>query len=52
MRLTRDEIYLITFIIAALVVGAAVKHYRDRERALRPAATPPPAAPVRRHVPQ
>jgi hypothetical protein len=28
MRLTRDEILLITIIFAALLIGAAAKHYR------------------------
>jgi hypothetical protein len=32
MRLTRDEIILVTGILAALVTGAIVKHYRETER--------------------
>ena len=32
MRLTRQEIILITSILAALVLGAAVKYHRDQTR--------------------
>jgi hypothetical protein len=43
IRLTFDEIRLITVILLILLVGTAVKHYRDRHpRPLAPAATPPP----------
>lgn len=38
MRLTRDEILLITCILLALLSGAVIKRYRDRARALAPAA--------------
>jgi hypothetical protein len=38
MRLTRDEIILITFILLALLSGAVIKRYRDRARTLAPAA--------------
>ncbi len=37
MRLTRDEIILITFILVALLSGAVIKRYRDQARALQPA---------------
>jgi hypothetical protein len=42
MRLTRDEILLVTFILVALLSGALIKRYRDRARALAPTqqATP------------
>ena len=41
MKLTRDEILLIAAIITALLVGAAVKHYRDSQRLHpQPAALP------------
>jgi hypothetical protein len=30
MRLTRDEIYVVVFILVALVVGSVVKHYRHQ----------------------
>ena len=42
MRLTTDEIKLVAFVLGALVLGVAVKHYRHRDRA----AMPPPAAPA------
>ena len=42
MRLTRDEIKLVAFILAAVVLGVTVKHYRHRGRDL----PPPPAAPA------
>ena len=32
MRLTREEIILVTGILLALVVGAVVKNYRESER--------------------
>ncbi|HEV7401389.1 MAG TPA: hypothetical protein VGO11_00620 [Chthoniobacteraceae bacterium] len=52
MRLTRDEIILITCILLALLSGAIIKRYRDRARALAPAAqqvapTPSPKPPDR-----
>jgi hypothetical protein len=37
MRLTRDEILLVTCILLALVAGAIIKHYRDQARLLGPA---------------
>jgi hypothetical protein len=40
MKLTPDEIRLVVFVLAALVVGVAVKNYRQRQRA----EVPPPAA--------
>ena len=45
MRLTRDEIILVTFIFVALVGGAVIKHYRDRDRlaAAHPAEAAMPA---------
>jgi hypothetical protein len=36
MRLTRDEIILVTFILVALLSGALIKRYRDRARVLAP----------------
>jgi len=39
MRLTRDEIYLVTGVLLTVVVGAAVKSWRDQQRF----ALPPPA---------
>lgn len=41
MRLTPNEILLLVGLLEALLVGAGVKQYRDKER-LR--ALPPPAA--------
>lgn len=32
MRLTRDEIILVTCILVALATGALVKHWRESER--------------------
>lgn len=32
MRLTRDEIILVSSILVALVVGALVQHYRESAR--------------------
>jgi hypothetical protein len=32
MRLTRDEIILIAFIVLSLLLGTAVKHYRQKAR--------------------
>jgi hypothetical protein len=40
MRLTKDEIKLVAFLLGALLLGATVKHYRHRDRV----AFPPPAA--------
>ncbi len=37
MRLTRDEILLVTGLVAALVLGVVVKHYRDAARLAAPA---------------
>lgn len=47
MRLTRDEIILITCVLLALLAGAIIKRHRDQARALAPAAeqAPPIAAP-------
>jgi hypothetical protein len=42
MRLTRDEILLISFITVALVAGAVVKNYRARDRMARPAGVAAP----------
>ena len=51
MRLTRDEIILIAFVLLALLAGAVIKHHRDTARALgpasahqSPAASPHPAS--------
>lgn len=32
MRMTRDEVLLVTAIAAALLLGAAAKHYRSKQR--------------------
>ncbi len=32
MRLTRQEIVFVTMVLLVLVLGAGVKHYRDRAR--------------------
>ena len=32
MRLTKDEIKLVVFLLAALLLGVTVKHYRHRDR--------------------
>jgi hypothetical protein len=40
VKLTADEIRLIVFVLLALLVGAAVKHYRHG----RPVELPPPPA--------
>lgn len=44
MRLTRDEIYIVVFVLAALVIGSLVKHYRHRA-AQPPAITAPAVTP-------
>lgn len=45
MRLTRDEITLITCILLALLAGAIIKRHRDQARALvPPSALSTPAA--------
>ena len=50
MRLTKDEIKLVAFLLAALVLGVTIKHYRHRDRVAIPPppanATPPPKAEV------
>ena len=40
MRLTKDEIKLVAFLLGALLLGVTVKHYRHRGRL----PLPPPAA--------
>jgi hypothetical protein len=40
MKLTRDEIRLVVFILVALVLGAAVKNYRDKQRMAIPSPAP------------
>jgi hypothetical protein len=45
VRLTRDEILLVTGLVAALVLGVMVKHYRDQARLSAPA----PAVPAKKH---
>lgn len=45
MRLTRDEIYLVVFILTALVLGSVVQHWRQRDQTLLPATSPPVAQP-------
>lgn len=44
MRLTRDEIILITGILIALVTGAVVKHYRSQRRVEAAAIASPATA--------
>jgi hypothetical protein len=50
MKLTADEIKLIVFVLLALLVGAAAKHYRHAQRIdlppRAPHVTPVPARPV------
>ena len=48
MRLTRHEIMLLVSTAAALLVGAAVKHYRDAHPADKATPPPTPAPKVRR----
>jgi hypothetical protein len=47
MRLTKDEIKLVAFLLGALLSGLAIKHYRHRDRLHFPPpailAVPPPA---------
>ena len=50
MRMTLHEVALIGIIMTILLVGAFVKHYRDRERVRQPGTTattpkPTPAQP-------
>jgi hypothetical protein len=45
MRLTRDEILLITFVLIALLAGAVIKRHRDAARALAPATHSPAPGP-------
>jgi hypothetical protein len=40
MRLTKDEIKLVAFLLGAVLLGVTVKHYRHRHRLEFP---PPPA---------
>ena len=40
MRLTKDEIKLVAFLLSALLLGVTVKHYRHKSRPELPA---PPA---------
>jgi hypothetical protein len=50
MRLTRDEIKLVVFILGALLLGVTIKHIRHRDRLVVPPAsahaTPPPKGEV------
>lgn len=46
MRLTRDEIILITCVLLALAVGAVVKSYRDHLRLTRPQPVASPTKPM------
>ena len=50
MRLTKDEIKLVSFLLGALLLGVTVRHYRHRDRVNLPPpaahATPPPKAAV------
>ncbi len=43
MRLTRQEILLLTGVLLAIVVGSAIKHYREKHQAdMAGLATPAP----------
>jgi hypothetical protein len=46
MRLTKDEIKLVAFILGVLLLGLTVKHYRHRDHLQLPPpsahVTPPP----------
>jgi hypothetical protein len=44
MRMTAHEVTLVVVVLMALVVGAAVKHYRDKQRAA--SAVTAPAGPL------
>lgn len=44
MKLTADEIKLVVFVLLALLVGAAVKHYRTQTPELLPRAPATAAA--------
>jgi hypothetical protein len=50
MRLTRDEIKLVVFVLGAILLGVTIKHIRHRDRlVLTPAsaqATPAPKGEV------
>ena len=46
MRLTTDEIKLLTFILVALLAGAATKYYRTQHPRPLPATPPPAQSPV------
>jgi len=50
MRLTKDEIRLVAFILGTLLIGVTVKHYRHRDHIQLPPppthATPPPKGEV------
>jgi len=44
MKMTRDEIKLVTFVLVALFLGAIVRHYRHTHPApIPPKITPAPA---------
>ncbi len=49
MKLTRDEILLVTSLLLALVLGVAIKHFREQHRlsAPPPSAAATPAKPKR-----
>ena len=47
MKMTRDEIVLVAAILATLLLGAGVKHYRETHRPTSaPTAPAAPAAPA------
>jgi hypothetical protein len=50
MRLTRDEIKLVVFLLGALLLGVTIKHVRHRDRLVLPPApahaAPPPKGEV------
>ena len=48
MRMTRDEVLLVTGIALALLIGAAAKHYRSQQRQ---AQWPPAPSAVQRPSP-
>jgi len=45
MRMTRDEILLIAIILAAVIIGAAAKQYRNTHPKPLPVSPPPVGTP-------
>jgi hypothetical protein len=44
MKLTRNEIFLLAAVLAALVLGAWARHHRERQRVSAILVQPPPSA--------